>query len=194
MREVQAARWPFSADYRWRGKWEEAAKPSFIRPMIIRSAAIIKMGVWQVALEGSMSMKRFALYMVAVLAVVQIMPVFAEDTSPAETVQAVVGADGKQRVEVLGGSYFFKPDHIIVKVNVPVVLSIRREWGIVPHTFVLKMPDSGVMIDESLSTDPKTVEFTPKVTGKYTFYCRNKFLFFKSHEEKGMKGILEVIP
>ena len=141
-----------------------------------------------------MSVKRFALYMVTVLSAVQIMPGFAEDTSPAEIVQAAVGADGKQRVEMLGGSYFFKPDHIIVKVDIPVVLSIRREWGIVPHTFVLKMPDSGVMIDESLSTDAKTVEFTPKVTGQYTFYCRNKLLFFKSHEEKGMKGIIEVVP
>jgi len=122
------------------------------------------------------------------------MPSFAGDPVPGKAVQVMVGADGKQRVEILGGSYFFKPDHIVVKVNVPVELVLKREWGIVPHTFVLKIPQSGIMIDESLSTDAKTVVFTPTVTGTYTFYCKNKLLFFKSHEEKGMKGVLEVIP
>jgi len=111
-----------------------------------------------------------------------------------ETVRASLGADGVQRAAILGGSYFFKPDHIVVKVNVPVELTVKREWGIVPHTFVLKIPQSGIDIDESLSTDAKTVTFTPPSVGTYTFYCRNKLLFFKSHEEKGMKGILEVVP
>jgi len=121
-------------------------------------------------------------------------PSFAADPDSGKTVRAMVGADGKQRVEILGGSYFFKPDHIIVKANVPVELVVKREWGIVPHTFVLKIPQSGIMIDESLSTDAKTVEFMPTAAGTYTFYCKNKLLFFKSHEEKGMKGVLEVIP
>ena len=141
-----------------------------------------------------MSAKRCTLYVAVFLSVFQLMPGFAEEASPGSSVQAVVGADGKQRVDILGGSYFFKPDHVVVKLNVPVVLSVKREWGIVPHTFVLKIPQSGVNIDESLSTDAKTVEFTPTVPGKYTFYCRNKLLFFKSHEEKGMKGVLEVVP
>lgn len=122
------------------------------------------------------------------------MPSFAEDHDSGKAVRAMVGADGKQRVEILGGSYFFKPDHVIVKANVPVELVMKREWGIVPHTFVLKIPQSGTMIDESLSTDAKIVEFIPTVTGTYTFYCKNKLLFFKSHEEKGMKGVLEVVP
>ena len=141
-----------------------------------------------------MVIKRCMFGLIAMLTVAQVMPVFAEDSAPGETVQATVGADGKQRVDILGGSYFFKPDHIIVKANVPVELSIKREWGIVPHTFVLKIPESGVAIDEDLSTDAKTIAFTPTAVGKYTFYCKNKLLFFKSHEEKGMKGILEVVP
>ena len=32
---------------------------------------------------------------------------------------AKVDPDGVQRVEVLAGSYFFNPNHVIVKVNVP---------------------------------------------------------------------------
>ena len=138
--------------------------------------------------------KSCALCFMAFMSLVPPVSALAEDAGMEDTVQAVVGTDGKQRVDILGGSYFFKPDHIVVKANVPVVLTMKREWGIVPHTFVLKIPQSGVEIDESLSTDDKTVEFTPTVPGKYTFYCRNKLLFFKSHEEKGMKGVLEVIP
>ena len=138
--------------------------------------------------------KLCALYFMVFMSLVPPLSALAEEVDAGDTVRAVVGADGKQRVEILGGSYFFKPDHIIVKVNVPVELSLKREWGIVPHTFVLKIPQSGIMIDETLSTDAKTVEFTPTVPGTYTFYCRNKLLFFKSHEEKGMKGVLEVVP
>ena len=122
------------------------------------------------------------------------MPVFAENSTAGDIVQAVIDKDGKQRVEILGGSYFFKPHHIIVKANVPTELSLKRESGIVPHTFVLKIPEADVMIDETLSTDAKTFAFTLVAVGKYTFYCRNKLLFFKSHQDKGMEGILEVVP
>ena len=141
-----------------------------------------------------MTMNWRVLFLTAILPAVVMMPVFAQEPESGDTLQAAIGADGKQRVEIVGGSYFFKPDHIIVKANVPVEFSVKREWGIVPHTFVLKIPESGVAIDETLSTDAKTIAFTPTVAGKYTFYCRNKLLFFKSHEEKGMKGVLEVVP
>lgn len=139
-------------------------------------------------------MKIYVLFCVTFLSAVFSLPVLAEAPSMRETVRAIVDQDGKQRVEILGGGYFFKPDHIIVTVNVPVELVIKRETGIVPHTVVLKLPESGVMIDESLSTEAKSIVFTPTVVGKYTFYCRNKLLFFKSHEAKGMKGVLEVVP
>jgi hypothetical protein len=29
--------------------------------------------------------------------------------------------------------------------------------------------------------------------GEYPFYCSKKLLFFKSHREKGMEGMLEVV-
>ena len=118
---------------------------------------------------------------------------FAEDSSQ-ETVRAMINPDGTQRVNMLGGSYFFRPKHIIVKLGVPVEISIHKEWGIVPHTFVLKLPEWGVMIEESLDSEPKTITFTPTTPGIFTFYCRNKLLFFKSHREKGMEGTIEVVP
>jgi len=107
--------------------------------------------------------------------------------------RAVISADGTQRVRILGGSYFFRPGHIIVKVNVPVELSVVLEPGIVPHTLVIQAAEAGIAIDEPLGTDPKTFAFTPKAAGKYPFYCKNKLLFFKSHRDKGMEGILEVV-
>ena len=120
-------------------------------------------------------------------------PAFAQEKTQEEIFQAVIDADGKQRVRILGGNHFFRPSHVIVKVNVPVELSVSRESGIVPHTFVIKAAEAGIVIDESLDTDPKTFVFTPTAVGKYPFYCRNKLLFLASHQEKGMEGVLEVV-
>jgi len=106
--------------------------------------------------------------------------------------KAGIDSDGVQRIEVLAGGYFFNPDHIIVSVNIPVELKIKKEAGIVPHAFVIKEPGAGIDINESLSTEPKVIRFTPKKVGKYTFYCDKKLLFFESHRKKGMAGILEV--
>ena len=137
--------------------------------------------------------KRCRLCLVATVYIFQAVPASAQGSAAEETVRLLVDTDGKQHVQIRGGSYFFDPDHIIVKVNVPVELSISREWGIVPHTFVMEIPETGVVIDESLGKDLKTMTLTPTVVGKFEFYCKNKFLIFKSHEEKGMKGILEVV-
>jgi len=106
--------------------------------------------------------------------------------------KAAVDKDGIQRVNMLAGGYFYDPDYIIVKVNVPVEITIRKEPGVTPHDIVIKEPDAGIDISESLSTDPKIITFTPRKTGKYPFYCSKKLLFFQSHRDKGMKGVIEV--
>lgn len=106
--------------------------------------------------------------------------------------KATIGNDGIQRVDSLAGSYFFKPEHIVVKINIPVELRVKKEAGIVPHTFVIKEPDAEIEVNESLSTEPKVIKFTPKKVGRYPFYCGKKLLFFKSHREEGMEGVLEV--
>lgn len=107
--------------------------------------------------------------------------------------RAVIDNDGVQRVKLLGGSYFFDPNHIIVKVNVPVEIQVRKEAGIVPHDIVMKSPDAGMDFKESLETEPKTIRFTPSRIGRYPFYCDKKLLFFESHRKKGMEGIIEVV-
>ena len=117
------------------------------------------------------------------------------DTSPPGKIvyQATIAADGVQYVRIEGGSDFFKPDHVIVKVNVPVELTVSVEKGLIPHTLVIQSPEAGISVDENLSSDAKNIRFTPTAAGKYPFYCRNKLLFFKSHRDKGMEGVLEVI-
>lgn len=107
--------------------------------------------------------------------------------------RATIDSDGVQRVDIVGGGYFFNPNHIIVKVNVPVELKIRKESGIVPHNFVLKGAEMGLDREISLGTEPQVVRFTPTKPGKYPFYCSKKLLFFESHREKGMEGVLEVV-
>lgn len=111
-----------------------------------------------------------------------------------EVYVAKVDPDGVQRVRLEGGGYFFKRNHIVIKVNVPVELSASREAGIVPHNLVIKAPEAGIAVEEDLATDIKKITFTATVVGKYPFYCSNKLLFFASHRERGMEGALEVVP
>lgn len=113
--------------------------------------------------------------------------------APAEAVTVPVGVDGVQRMEIVGGSHFFRPAHLVVKAGVPVEFLVRKEPGAVPHTWVFIVPGEGIRIDTDLGTEPSKVQFTIRKAGRYDFYCRNKLLFFESHREKGMAGIIEVL-
>lgn len=109
-----------------------------------------------------------------------------------EVYKAAIDGDGVQRVDILAGSYYFKPDYIVVKVNVPVELKVRKESGITPHDIEIKAPEAGIDFKEALTEEPKVIRFIPTKAGKYPFYCGKKLLFFESHREKGMEGTLEV--
>ena len=111
-----------------------------------------------------------------------------------EKVVATMDADGVQRVRILGGSYFFKPGHIVVKVNVPVELLASRESGITPHNLLIQAPEAGLKVEEDLGTEPKKIAFKPTAVGKYPIYCSKKLPFMAGHREKGMEGVLEVVP
>lgn len=115
----------------------------------------------------------------------------AEEERKVEKAEAVVGEDGVQRVEVLAGSYFYKPNYIVLKAGIPAELLFKKEPGITPHDVVLVV--DGEKIKESISTEGTTVKFTPTVPGKIPFYCDKKLLFFPSHRDKGMEGVIEVV-
>jgi plastocyanin len=130
--------------------------------------------------------------LLVIAAVVGALCLAAAAPGPATVVP--IGKDGVQRVEIVGGSYFFKPNHIVVKVNIPVELKVSKESGLVPHDIVAKSPEAGIVFQESLSKTPKIIKFTPTKVGKYPMYCTKKAPFSKSHREKGMEGVIEVVP
>ncbi len=106
---------------------------------------------------------------------------------------AVPDSDGVQRIYMRAGSYYYKPDHIVVKKGVPVELIILRESSLVPHNIVMDYPSAGMKFDVEINPDkPVRISFTPLKTGSFEFYCDKKLLFFPSHREKGMHGVIEV--
>jgi len=120
-------------------------------------------------------------------------PVFGQGDPKAEKrVVATIDQDGVQRVEILGGGYFYDPNYIVVKANVPVEFAVRRESGMTPHDFVIKAPEAGIEVSVSMDTKPQLVKFTPTKAGKYPFICTKKFLWI-NHKNKGMEGMLEVV-
>lgn len=108
-------------------------------------------------------------------------------------VVATIDPDGVQRVEMTADAYYFDPNVVVVKVNVPVELKVKKAGGITPHNIVLNAPEAGINVEESLSTEPKSIKFTPTKAGKYPFDCTKRLLFFKSHKDRGMHGMLEVV-
>ena len=106
---------------------------------------------------------------------------------------ATVDEDGYQRVEMKAGSYYFDPSVVVVTVNVPVELTITKEPGMTQHNFVMGSPEADLDFEVDLSSEPTTVSFMATKTGTYPFECSHRFLFFKSHKDRGMHGILEVV-
>lgn len=119
---------------------------------------------------------------------------YAEDAVVTQKLYtATVDKDGVQRVEIIGDAYYFDPNYIIVKKDIPVEFIVKKMSGITPHSIVIESPEAGMNIRESISTDPKVIRFTPTKAGKYPFFCDKKLLFFPSHRQKGMEGIIEVV-
>jgi len=115
-----------------------------------------------------------------------------QETAEKRTFIATVDPDGVQRVTVVGGSYFFDPYRIVVKVNVPVELSVTKK-GLIPHDIKMDAPEAGMSFKEGIGKKPKLIKFTPSKTGMYPFYCTKKPPFLKSHKDRGMEGVMEVV-
>ena len=102
-------------------------------------------------------------------------------------------SDGIQRAVVEADSYEFSPRHLVVRAGKPVELSVKSVTVLVPHNFLIDDPKSGLAIREEISAGQTVkITFTPTVPGSFAIYCDKKLLFFKSHREKGMEGVLEV--
>lgn len=108
---------------------------------------------------------------------------------------APVRAAEPQVIDVTLGSYFIKPDKITVKVNQPVTLKVKNEAWLIPHDLVVKAPEAGIDFKVNVGGGKTgSTTFTPTKTGTYKMYCDKKPPFGKSHDERGMHGVLEVVP
>ena len=94
--------------------------------------------------------------------------------------------DGVQRVNVEMHSYYFEPDRIVVKRDIPVEIVLSNSSKVVPHNFTLN--GAGVHVSEDKwGFGHETVRFTPTETGEFKFVCHKG-----DHAEKGMVGTLVV--
>ena len=108
-------------------------------------------------------------------------------------VEVPLAPDGVQRTVIEADSYDFVPRHLIVQAGRPVELTFKSLTWLVPHNVVIDDPRSGLAIHAEIPAgESVTVAFTPTVPGSFAIYCDKKLLFFKSHREKGMEGVLEV--
>lgn len=139
-------------------------------------------------------MKPSAIWLACGVGLAGVAVCLADASVPGETVyRATPAADGVQHVRIEGGAYFFEPNRVIVKAGVPVELTVSVGRSVIPHTFVIEAPEAGIVVDETLSSQPKRIRFTPTAVGRYPFYCRNRLLFLETHRDKGMEGVLEVV-
>jgi len=111
----------------------------------------------------------------------------AEDS---DSYTATMNAQGEQEIFMEAESYSYTPDRIVVRVGVPVVLNVKKK-GIIPHDIIIDDPASGLDIKENLGSST-VIRFTPREKGEFPLYCGKSLLFFKSHSEKGMHGVLVV--
>lgn len=149
---------------------------------------------------------RYVRYLVVLSVLVPFTYVYGQEAEPEaqqethehmmkeKRVVATVDPDGVQRVEIVGGSYYFDPNYIVVKVNVPVELKVKKEPGMTPHDIVVKDAEAGIDFKTDLSSKEwSDITFTPTKVGKYPMYCDKRLLWFKSHRARGMEGTIEVV-
>lgn len=110
---------------------------------------------------------------------------------PVRELKLIVGPDGVQRAEVTAHSFWFDPNRIVVKANIPVELHVKNGGPFIPHNLSCHAPQGGIDLDEGLGMfwDAETASFTPKVPGEYPFFCKKD-----GHSKKGMTGTIVVVP
>src|SRR3989344_7902085 len=86
-------------------------------------------------------------------------------------------------IKVEGGSFYFKPNEIRVKVGEPVVITFNAVDMM--HDFVID--ELNVRTDVIKAGGSDTVMFTPSEVGEYEFYCS-----VGQHRANGMVGTLIV--
>jgi plastocyanin len=108
---------------------------------------------------------------------------------------SIVRADdqGIQRATITMDSYFYSPKNLSVQAGKPVELTLRNAATFLSHSFHLEDSAVGHHVHAEVSAgESHTVRFMPREGGTFVFYCDKKFLFFRSHRERGQEGRLDV--
>ena len=98
-------------------------------------------------------------------------------------------------IEVKLGGYRYMPKDIELVIDQPVILRLINTDSYTPHNFTLQDSSDGLDVDVDVPAgETVDVQLMGLWPGSHTFYCKNKLLFMDSHREKGMEGILTVVP
>lgn len=105
--------------------------------------------------------------------------------------EAIVPAPGETVVELKAESYSFTPSTLTVPAGKPLILRIRNEATVIPHSFVLENGSGTVLVRQPLIKGSETlIRIAPLAAGSYPFYCAESLLG-STHRGKGMEGKLE---
>jgi heme/copper-type cytochrome/quinol oxidase subunit 2 len=114
-------------------------------------------------------------------------PLASNDTSieanPTSSVMGATDDSTAQVISVEGGSFYYKPNEIHVKVGTPVKITLNSHDMM--HDF--NIDELNVKIPVTRSGQSNSVEFTPTKTGKFEFYCS-----VGNHRAQGQIGTLYV--
>jgi plastocyanin len=107
---------------------------------------------------------------------------------PATSVDALLDADGVQRAEIHLHSFYFEPSRVVVRAGKPVELVLHNHSLVIPHN--LTIAHESIAVSKGVGRKrTHRLRFTPSTPGEYPFHCD-----VGSHSDKGMTGVLVVVP
>lgn len=105
--------------------------------------------------------------------------------------EAATVSPGETVIDMRAESYYFTPARLTVPAGKPLVLRIRNDATLIPHSFVIENSGGGIIARQALKKGGETlIRLSPLPAGIYTFYCDKSFLGM-SHRGKGMEGKME---
>jgi hypothetical protein len=116
----------------------------------------------------------------------------SENAISIEAWQAVVEADGVQRVRISCGSNFFDPREIVVKKDVPLDLIVRTTNKLPRQNFLLLLP--GQASTHPIEPASRPIRFLPSAPGQYVMLCRTPGVQEDEKSQAKKRGILHIRP
>ncbi len=145
--------------------------------VIIFLALIVGVGVFYIKSQTSQNLDR------TLNTVSNSMPVIDESTNPSSVDEMIAINNNAVNFNVEGGSFYFKPNEIKVKLGQTVKIEFTSKSGL--HDFVLD--EFNIKTKVLSSGKSEIVEFTADKLGQFEFYCS-----VPGHRQSGMIGKLIV--